>query len=40
MTETKNQEVAEQSKQAGLVEYEANGELVKLSYPTALQKSF
>ena len=34
MAETKKQEVAEQSKPAGLVEYEANGELVKLSYST------
>lgn len=34
MAEAKKQEVAEQSKPAGLVEYEANGELVKLSYST------
>lgn len=34
MAEVKKQEVAEQSKPAGLVEYEANGELVKLSYST------
>lgn len=34
MAGTKKQEVAEQSKPAGLVEYEANGELVKLSYST------
>lgn len=34
MAEVKRQEVAEQSKPAGLVEYEANGELVKLSYST------
>lgn len=34
MAEVRKQEVAEQSKPAGLVEYEANGELVKLSYST------
>ncbi len=37
MAETKKQEVAAQGKQAGLVEYEANGELVKLS-PTTVKK--
>ena len=37
MAEAKKQEVATQGKQAGLVEYEANGELVKLS-PATVKK--
>lgn len=37
MAETKAQEVATQGEQAGIVKYEANGEMVKLS-PTTVKK--
>lgn len=37
MAETKTQEVATQGEQAGIVKYEANGEMVKLS-PTTVKK--
>lgn len=37
MTEAKKQEVATQGEQAGIVKYEANGEMVKLS-PTTVKK--